>query len=80
MPILESILLVIYSLDVPTLANVKANKTGLSVGHGLFSVLGICGSAPKLSAVGSFRAMWVGQMRYVERVLQRIEANSARKA
>jgi hypothetical protein len=39
MPILESILLVIYILDVPTLANVKANKMGLSVEHKLFSML-----------------------------------------
>ncbi|KAI0279255.1 hypothetical protein BC826DRAFT_1068787, partial [Russula brevipes] len=65
MPFLDSILLFIYSLDVPTLTNVKANNMGLSVEHGLFSVLGICGSVPKLSAVGRFRAMWVGQMRYV---------------
>jgi len=47
---LESLLL-IYSLDVPTSADVIVNevsKMGLCGGHGLFSVLGNCGSAPKL--------------------------------
>jgi hypothetical protein len=72
-------LLVMYSLNVHTLADVKANevsKIGLSVECEPFSVLGTCGSVPKLSAVGIFRAMWVGQMRYVERVLRCVEANS----
>ncbi|KAI0286569.1 hypothetical protein BC826DRAFT_972508 [Russula brevipes] len=67
-------------LNVPTLANVKADQMGLGVEHHASWTIQRAGdlleqwSVPKLSAVRSVRAMWVRRIGDVERVLQRVEA------
>jgi hypothetical protein len=81
MPILESILLIIYSLDVPTLANVKANRMRPQRGTWTIQRAGDLRERPKTECCLECSS-YVGRPDaciftwYVERVLRRVEANS----